>query len=143
MNSTMQRRAAIVGLTMLTGAALAVTGSPASASTAGTNSSANGVHANYHGVQARHSYRWVRVGEFDTRRGCERAGWRGERRDLWNSFRCVRDDRDGGGYGHGGGYGGWDRRGGYNGGGYGDWDRGGRHRQDCDYVLYVKRSWHR
>lgn len=132
MNSTMQRRLALVGLTMLAGAAISVGGgTAASAATVsaphhGTVVVAHPGHGNTHTRPAR---RWVAVDDFDTRRACVRAGLRGlrgHRHQAWTEFKCVRDHR--------GGRNDWDR---------GGWDRRGNRHHHSDYTLWVKRSWHR
>jgi len=140
LTSSITRRLAAVGATLAATAAMTVAAAaPASAATGpGTTPRGNGStptvtenHLRYTASYARH--RWVRVGEFETRRACLRTGERGEDRNLWSDYRCIRDwDRDWG-------RGDWDRRGRDWRGGRDGWNR--RHRGDTDYVLYVRRSW--
>lgn len=115
MNSTIHRRLAIGGLTLLTGAAIALAPAPASAT---TTASAGATSDQAQSVATPHRHRWFRYDDYDSRRECVRAGWRGERRGWWRDWRCVRDrdhDNDN------------------------NWRR---HHQDNDWVLYVRRGWH-
>ncbi|GAA0496444.1 hypothetical protein Ade02nite_17150 [Paractinoplanes deccanensis] len=70
----------IVGLSLVTGVTMA---GPAQAATAGSSSQ---------GTTQTQVRPWDDdddvVGYYDTRRQCERAGWRGERRDWWVDFDC-------------------------------------------------------
>lgn len=131
MNITMTRRLAAIGTALVAGAALAVGGGAAPASAdAGPSGFDTAQYRAISKVVAKSSNRWIRLADLDSRRECERVGERGDRADLWNKYRCVRDwDRD---WSHGD----WDRRGNDWNRGRGDWNR--RDRRNADYTLYVQ-----
>lgn len=122
MINTMCRRLAVIGLTILMGATLAATASPASAASAATTGSST-VSA----APSDHGW-YTRYRSYDSRGACLRAGWRGENRDWWEGFRCVRS-RGHHDWGHD-----WDRNWGLNWWHGRDWGHG--------YTLWVKYDRH-
>jgi hypothetical protein len=129
MNSRLQRFLAIAGTAVVTVPALATFGTPATAAGARSPDAA-AVKGSAESTQAHRRHgRWVRLMEFETRRECMWWGRRGERRDWWEDYRCVRDRR-------------WDRR--WSDEWDDDWDRdrdpGWHHGDwyDRDYRLWVR-----
>jgi hypothetical protein len=119
MTSKIQRRLAMVGLTMFAGATLGLTAGPASAATVDHRPGNTVTHPGHGGFHFRPVRGYVYVDTFDSRRRCVRAGLRGQDRGMWDEFLCVRTERDN--------HHGW----------------GSHHGWGADYALLVQRRWHR